>query len=228
VPSFRIGEEDSPRTDRTYFDPSSRRGVFALSEGNDSAANSSPNRPVLEGLGIPFPNDYPASRSSPNLLVPRSRTTTSPSEGFSTGDEGELDETGSVVSEQDLAISDAVKRWAAGGETSSPSHQSDSKFRNALKIVEIAEDERLGNNKCADCRALDPKWASWSLGIVLCIDCSGRHRSLGTHISKVRSIELDDWSDEQIRAMGAVGNSRSNAFFEAEMPIETLDTLNES
>jgi len=174
VPSFRIGEEDSPSSERTYFDPSSRRGVFALSEGSDLP--SSPSRPMLDGLGIPFngpvrsalSSHHPASRSSPNLLVPRSRTGTSPSDGFSTGDEGDLDDTVSVVSEQDLAISNAVKRWASGGETKSPS-QSDSKFRNALKIVEIAEDREVGNGVCADCRSEEPKWASWSLGIVLCM-----------------------------------------------------------
>lgn len=217
VPSFRIGEEDSPSSDRTYFDSNSRRGVFALSEGSD--LSSSPTRPMLDGLGIPFngpvrsalSSHHPASRSSPNLLVPRSRTGTSPSDGFSTGDEEDLDDTVSVVSEQDLAISDAVKRWASGGEAKSP-NQNDSKFRNALKIVEIAEDRELGNGVCADCRSEEPKWASWSLGIVLCMyvscssilsletmsdadplysRCSGIHRSLGTHISKVRSIELD-------------------------------------
>ncbi|GAA5865649.1 hypothetical protein JCM5353_004640, partial [Sporobolomyces roseus] len=58
--------------------------------------------------------------------------------------------------------------------------------------------------------------------------CSGIHRSLGTHISKVRSIELDDWTDEQVAAMISVGNARSNAFFEAEMPSGTVETLNDS
>ncbi|GAA6010162.1 hypothetical protein JCM11491_005370 [Sporobolomyces phaffii] len=230
IPSFRIGEEGSPRSDRTFFDSNSRREVFAFSEGTDVRAGL-PSRPTLDGLGIPFPgasrSPHPASRSSPNLAVPRSRTATSPSEGFSTGDEGDLDDNGSVVSEQDLAISEAVKRWASGGAPKSP-HEADNKFRNAAKIIEIAEDEALGNGLCADCRAADPKWASWSLGIVLCIRCSGIHRSLGTHISKVRSIELDDWTDEQVSAMISVGNTRSNSFFEAEMPLGTVETLEDS
>jgi len=40
---------------------------------------------------------------------------------------------------------------------------------------------------------LDPDWASLNLGTVLCIECSGVHRNLGTHLSRVRSLDLDDW-----------------------------------
>lgn len=54
----------------------------------------------------------------------------------------------------------------------------------------------LGNDKCADCSSKKPKWASINLGIMLCIECSGIHRSLGVHISKVRSVTLDDWDAE--------------------------------
>ena len=53
-----------------------------------------------------------------------------------------------------------------------------------------------GNRKCADCSSKSPKWASINLGIMLCIECSGIHRSLGVHISKVRSVTLDDWEPE--------------------------------
>ncbi|KAL5491236.1 hypothetical protein EMCRGX_G016484 [Ephydatia muelleri] len=53
-----------------------------------------------------------------------------------------------------------------------------------------------GNDKCADCSSSRPNWASINLGIMVCIKCSGTHRSLGVHISKVRSVTLDDWEPE--------------------------------
>ena len=50
-----------------------------------------------------------------------------------------------------------------------------------------------GNEECADCGAPAPAWASLNLGTLICIECSGIHRNLGTHLSRVRSLELDEW-----------------------------------
>ncbi|TID27737.1 ArfGap-domain-containing protein [Venturia nashicola] len=55
-----------------------------------------------------------------------------------------------------------------------------------------------GNDRCADCATRNPGWASWSLGIFLCIRCAALHRKLGTHISKVKSLSMDSWSNDQV------------------------------
>jgi hypothetical protein len=48
------------------------------------------------------------------------------------------------------------------------------------------------------CLCAGTRWASWNIGVFLCIRCGGLHRSLGTHISKVKSVTLDKWTDDQI------------------------------
>jgi stromal membrane-associated protein len=56
----------------------------------------------------------------------------------------------------------------------------------------------------------DPRWASWNLGIFICIRCSGIHRGMGTHISRVKSVDLDAWTDEQLQSVVRWGNGRAN------------------
>jgi Arf-GAP with coiled-coil, ANK repeat and PH domain-containing protein len=75
-----------------------------------------------------------------------------------------------------------------------------------------------GNSVCADCSEENPEWASINLGVFICIDCSGVHRSFGTHISKVRSIELDKWEPEHIEVMRTIGNINANKEWEFRIP----------
>ncbi|NXA24202.1 ACAP3 protein, partial [Ibidorhyncha struthersii] len=73
-----------------------------------------------------------------------------------------------------------------------------------------------GNDQCCDCGQPDPRWASINLGILLCIECSGIHRSLGVHCSKVRSLTLDSWEPELLKLMCELGNSTMNQIYEAQ------------
>ncbi|KAI7897744.1 uncharacterized protein BX663DRAFT_405765, partial [Cokeromyces recurvatus] len=81
-----------------------------------------------------------------------------------------------------------------------------------IKLLQETE-----NKHCADCKKRDPRWASWNLGIFICIRCSGAHRSLGTHISKVKSVDLDTWTPEQVENMIKWGNKRANKYWEANL-----------
>ncbi|XP_021099315.1 arf-GAP with coiled-coil, ANK repeat and PH domain-containing protein 3 isoform X3 [Heterocephalus glaber] len=71
-----------------------------------------------------------------------------------------------------------------------------------------------GNSQCGDCGQPDPRWASINLGVLLCIECSGIHRSLGVHCSKVRSLTLDSWEPELLKLMCELGNSTINQIYE--------------
>ncbi|CAR28221.1 hypothetical protein ZYGR_0N07130 [Zygosaccharomyces rouxii] len=79
-----------------------------------------------------------------------------------------------------------------------------------------------GNSFCADCKnSSHPRWASWSLGVFVCIKCAGVHRSLGTHISKVKSVDLDIWQEEHlINLVKMRSNREANKIFEAKTPEE--------
>ncbi|XP_038677882.1 arf-GAP with coiled-coil, ANK repeat and PH domain-containing protein 3b isoform X2 [Scyliorhinus canicula] len=103
----------------------------------------------------------------------------------------------------------------ASPSTSSIDSASDSRDRSVkgesilLRVQGIA-----GNDQCCDCGQADPRWASINLGITLCIECSGIHRSLGVQCSKVRSLTLDSWEPELLKLMCELGNNTINHIYE--------------
>ncbi|XP_060669385.1 ADP-ribosylation factor GTPase-activating protein AGD4 isoform X3 [Ziziphus jujuba] len=79
-----------------------------------------------------------------------------------------------------------------------------------------------GNDFCAECSAPDPDWASLNLGILLCIECSGVHRNLGVHVSKVRSLKLDVkvWEPTILDLFRNLGNAYCNSLWEGLLLLE--------
>jgi len=90
--------------------------------------------------------------------------------------------------------------------------------RNEQRLRKLVVGE---NTRCADCLLpleFRNAWASINLGCYMCIQCSGVHRSLGTHLSKVRAVAADDWNDDWVDNMERWGNERAAAFWEARPP----------
>ncbi|KAF9338055.1 hypothetical protein BG006_000044 [Podila minutissima] len=108
-------------------------------------------------------------------------------------------------------------------ESTLASMQSDDD-RLGTRLLAVMRETSLANNFCADCGAKNPDWCVINLGVLVCIECSGIHRSLGTHISKVRSFTLDttSYTRDLFDFIRAVGNNVSNQIWEANLnPMST-------
>uniref|UniRef100_UPI0037E9569B arf-GAP with dual PH domain-containing protein 2-like isoform X2 n=1 Tax=Semicossyphus pulcher TaxID=241346 RepID=UPI0037E9569B len=88
--------------------------------------------------------------------------------------------------------------------------------RNNKILLELVR--QPGNNVCADCGAPEPDWASYTLGVFLCLNCSGLHRNLPA-VSRVKSIRLDFWEDSLVQFMRESGNSAAKAIYEKCIPV---------
>lgn len=111
------------------------------------------------------------------------------------------------------AIEQQILSSLQGNESSKAKGRMNSIADSATSIQAIRTNVP-GNSHCADCDTPQPDWASLNLGTLICIECSGIHRNLGSHISRVRSLDLDDWPPEHVAVMMALGNMASNCIWE--------------
>ncbi|XP_037279590.1 centaurin gamma 1A isoform X5 [Rhipicephalus microplus] len=111
------------------------------------------------------------------------------------------------------AIEQQILSSLQGNESSKAKSRMNS-IADSASSIQAIRTSVPGNSHCADCDTPQPDWASLNLGTLICIECSGIHRNLGSHISRVRSLDLDDWPPEHVAVMMALGNMASNCIWE--------------
>lgn len=111
------------------------------------------------------------------------------------------------------AVEQQILNCLQGNESSKSKRESGTGTVDQAAITRLRSEVR-GNNLCVDCESPNPDWASLNLGVLVCIECSGIHRNLGSHISRVRSLDLDEWPPGHLAVMTSLGNTVVNRLWE--------------
>lgn len=169
---------------------------------------------AVEGL----PSAPPSS--SKNESMTSGRDIGSVLTGKSSSVSGHHGYSNSSTSSSGAGASGVSRRTTVGARPSYVRNDGNNFEENPSRLLQVVRDADEGNNWCADCGSSSKvEWVSINLGIVLCIECSGIHRSLGTHISKIRSLTLDvhSFSNDIVEILLQVGNRVSNMIWEANL-----------
>ncbi|XP_042338992.1 arf-GAP with SH3 domain, ANK repeat and PH domain-containing protein 2-like, partial [Plectropomus leopardus] len=93
----------------------------------------------------------------------------------------------------------------------------------------VGEVKRMsGNDGCCDCGAAGPTWLSTNLGVLICIECSGIHREMGVHYSRIQSLDLDVLGTSELLLAKNVGNASFNEIMEADLSVQDVTKPNPS
>ena len=200
--------------------PHFKRVYQAPSEDDMHAWINALNNALQSAMEGPSPSSHVGPTPTPGVSSSHHRDIGSVLTGKSSSYSGHHHQSPSSAS-----AANAVYRHRTVGARPTYIRTDDNGFdENPSKLLKTVQEHDQGNRWCADCNSESKvEWVSINLGIILCIECSGIHRSLGTHVSKVRSLTLDtpSFTTDVVECLLQIGNRISNMVWEAKLPPNT-------